>query len=106
MKCRFCNENLEEKSFRDSKYWVCKNHAPSRVGYKPITPWSWGDQWHITQGNYRLTYYNGETLFRKMNFESNSSPKDFYTLIKKFDHELKIKPEDFGKKLPTLLTFL
>lgn len=108
VKCKFCGNPLETKRFREIDYFVCNRHKPSKVGYKPVVPGSRiiSDLWHVTHGNYRLTYRDGETFFRKMNFDENVSTKDFYTLIKRFNHELKIKPEDFGKKLPTLLTFL
>ncbi len=107
MKCRFCLESLETTRFREVDYFVCTKHKPSRVGYKPMIPGKRiSDRWFITYGDYRLSYFDGNTFFQKINFDKNTSPKDFYTLIKRFDHELNIKPEDFSKKLPTLLTFL
>lgn len=82
---------------------ICSHHKPSKVVYRYVAPY--GDKWTITHGDYSLYYNKGRTLFRKINEKSEKS-QEFYTIIKRFDHELNIKPEDFGKKIPTLLTFL
>jgi hypothetical protein len=103
MNCKFCNLELESKSFQYINYMVCNHHKPAIVGYRR-TDLS-GDKWTVIYGDYSLYYNKGKTWFRKIN-KGSERARDYYTIIKKFDHELNIKPEDFSKKLPTLLTFL
>lgn len=106
--CKFCGETLTTKYFRNQEYYVCNKHKPSRVGYRPallINNKALNERWYITYNDYRLVYFNGKTILNKINRDKSSSPKDYYSLITAFDHELNIRPEDFSRKLPTLLTF-
>jgi len=106
--CRFCGEILTTQYFQNKEFYACNRHRPSRVGYKPsssINNKIIDSKWIITYNDYRLTYFNGRSCLYKINRDKNDSSKDYYSLITSFDHELKIRPEDFVRKLPTLLTF-
>lgn len=105
--CQFCGEKLTTKYFRDKEYYVCTKHKPSTVSYRPssfINGKLIDEKWIITYSDYRLSYFDDKSFLHKMNRDSNSV-KDFLSLITVFDYELNIRPEDFSKKLPTLLTF-
>lgn len=106
MKCKFCDKDVTHKikffGGMDREIIRCDNHKPVKVHYKSLLN---GDHWFITYNNYRLMYWNGRTFLQKINSGAESA-RDYIKLIKKFDYELKILPEQFDRKLKTMLTFL
>lgn len=109
--CRYCNSPMipREVSFGGFNRTIisCKNHKPAKVAYKHIEVGSFeGDNWVISYGDYRLSYYvpMNRTLFQLRHPEATSASQ-YYELIKKFDSELEIAPEQFPNKIKTLLAW-
>lgn len=101
MKCKFCNSKMESVyiDYIDRNVIYCNNHKPTKVFFKTS---SHGDRWIISKNNYRLIYWNNYTILQKIHCDTKSTVE----LIKKFDFELQILPEEFDSKLKTILTFL
>lgn len=104
MKCKFCNQNVKSKylDFIKREVIFCDLHKPMKVHYKVS---SRGSQWIISNNDYRLVYLNDQTFLQRYHPEAESV-KDVYESVKKFDYDLKINPEDFNRKLKTILTFM
>ena len=86
----------EIKRFGEKDYPVikCNNHQPWRVTYNFYS--KFGDVWKVFYGGYVLGYFDGGTSFEKIS-KNATKPTDYYQSIKKFDHELKIKPKILTK---------
>lgn len=107
MKCKFCNSDMKSRyvDFIKREMVYCDNHKPVKVHFKSSL--GGGNRWIISNNtNYRLVYFNNQTILQKRHPEMTSSPKDYFELIKKFDFDLEILPEEFDHKLKTILTFI
>ena len=107
--CRYCDHVMipREVGFGGYKRTMisCAYHKPTKVVYKHLKLGSFeGDNWVISFEDYRLSYYAplNRTLFQLRHPEAESASQ-YYELIKKFDSELSITPEQFPDKINMLL---
>ena len=102
MNCKFCHQPMRTRTFPpgNTVSFYCDGHNQIKVAYRDIR-----DQWIISNGDYRVSYWNGWSLIQKINHGAEH-PQGYLTVIKRFDFDLGITPEEFSRKLKTILTFL
>ena len=110
--CKYCNHVMipKEISFVGRRYEIvsCGYHKPTKVSFKLVKIGSFvGDRWVMSFGDYRLSYctLSDRTLFQICRPGCESPSHQYYELIRKFDGELKMTPEQFPDKIKMLLAW-